>query len=63
LVLLFDKEKFTLPILIALVKVTYKQDFGAQYLAVAIAVVPILVAFTFFSRYIIDGITAGALKE
>lgn len=63
LVLLLDKEKFTLPILIALVKGTYKQDFGAQYLAVAISVVPIIIAFMFFSRYIISGITAGALKE
>lgn len=63
LVLLLDKEKFTLPIWIALVKGTYKQDFGAQYLAVAISIVPIIIAFMFFSRYIISGITAGALKE
>ncbi len=63
LVLLLDKEKFTLPIWIALVKGTYKQDYGAQYLAVAISVVPIIIAFMFFSRYIISGITAGALKE
>lgn len=46
-----------------MIKGTYKQNLGASYLAVAIAVVPILVAFTFFSRYIISGITAGALKE
>jgi len=63
LVLLLDKEKFTLPILIALVKGTYKENLGAQYLAITIAVVPILIAFTIFSRYIIGGITAGALKE
>lgn len=63
LILLFDKDKYTLPILIALVKGTYKENLGAQYLAVAIAVVPILIAFMFFSRYIISGITAGALKE
>jgi multiple sugar transport system permease protein len=63
LVLLFDKDKFTLPILIALVKGTYKQNLGAQYMAVAISVIPILIAFIFFSKYIISGITAGALKE
>lgn len=63
LVLLFDKNKFTLPILIALVKGTYKQNLGAQYLAVAISVVPIMIVFIFFSRYIISGITSGALKE
>jgi len=63
LVLLMEKKKFTLPILIALVKGVYKQDFGAQYLAVAISIVPIMIAFMFFSKYIISGITAGALKE
>lgn len=63
LVLLFDKEKFTLPILIALVKGTYKENLGAQYLAITISVVPIIIAFMFLSRYIIGGITAGALKE
>ncbi|HZK71497.1 MAG TPA: carbohydrate ABC transporter permease [Clostridia bacterium] len=63
LVLLFDKNKFTLPILITLVKGTFKQNIGSQYLAVTIAVVPILIAFTLFSKYIIGGIAAGALKE
>lgn len=63
LVLLFDKNKFTLPILITLVKGTFKQNLGSQYLAVTIAVVPILIAFTLFSKYIIGGIAAGALKE
>jgi multiple sugar transport system permease protein len=63
LVLLFDKNKFTLPILITLVKGTFKQNLGAQYLAIAIAIVPILIAFTLFSKYIIGGISAGALKE
>ena len=63
LVLLFEQDKFTLPIFIAMIKGTYKQNLGASYLAVAIAVVPIIIAFMFFSRYIISGITAGALKE
>ena len=63
LVLLFDKNKFTLPILITLVKCTFKQNIGSQYLAVTIAVVPILIAFTLFSKYIIGGIAAGGLKE
>jgi multiple sugar transport system permease protein len=63
LVLLFNKNKFTLPILITLVKGTFKQNLGSQYLAIAIAVVPILIAFMLFSKYIIGGISAGALKE
>ena len=60
---LVNKDKFTLPILIALVKGTYKQNLGASYLAVAISIVPIMIAFVLFSNYIIAGVTAGALKE
>lgn len=63
LVLLFEQDKYTLPIMITLVKGQFKQNLGAQYLAIAIAIVPILIAFTIFSKYIIGGITAGALKE
>ncbi len=63
LVLLFDKNKYTLPILVTLVKGRFSQNLGAQYLAVAISVVPILIVFVLFSRYIIGGIAAGALKE
>lgn len=63
LTLLNDKDKFTLPILITMVKGTYKQNLGAQYLAVAISIVPILIIFAIFSRFIIGGMSAGALKE
>ena len=63
LVLLFDSNKYTLPIMITLVKGQFKQNLGAQYVAVTIAIVPILLAFTIFSKYIIGGISAGALKE
>ncbi len=63
LALLNSKDNYTLPILIALVKGTYKQNIGSQYLAVGISVVPILISFMFFSRYIISGVAAGAIKE
>ena len=36
---------------------------GAIYLAVAISVIPILLVFAFFSKYIISSIAAGAVKE
>jgi multiple sugar transport system permease protein len=63
LALLNSKDNYTLPILIALVKGTYKQNIGSQYLAVGISVVPIIISFMFFSRYIISGVAAGAIKE
>ncbi|MFA5014095.1 MAG: carbohydrate ABC transporter permease [Actinomycetota bacterium] len=63
LALLNTKDKFPLPILIALVKGTYKQNIGSQYLAVGISIIPIIISFMFFSRYIISGVAAGAIKE
>ncbi len=65
LILLSSKEKFTLPVMIATLNastdITANQ--GAIYLAVAISVIPIIIAFCFFSKYIISSISAGGVKE
>jgi multiple sugar transport system permease protein len=65
LILLNSPEKFTLPVMIA--SLNSSQDItsnqGAIYLAVAISVIPILVVFSFCSKYIISSISAGAVKE
>lgn len=65
LILLFSPEKFTLPVMMSSMRastdITANQ--GAIYLAVAISVLPIMIAFCFFSKYIISGISAGSVKE
>jgi len=65
LILLNSPDKFTLPVMIA--SLNSSQDItsnqGAIYLAVAISVVPILIVFSFCSKYIISSISAGAVKE
>lgn len=65
LILLNTPKKFTLPVMIA--SLNSSKDIatnqGAIYLAVAISVLPILVAFCFFSKYIISSIAAGSVKE
>lgn len=64
LILLNKPEKFTLPLAIAsLAGTTYKPDLGAQYLAVCISIVPIMVAFFCCSNFIIGGLSTGAVKE
>ena len=65
LVLLTKTEKFTLPVLVASLKSSTDivANQGATYLSVAISVIPIIIAFIFFSRYIIDSTGAGAVKE
>lgn len=62
LVIFTDKDKFTMPVMIATIKGLYLSNYGAMYLAIAISVVPIVIVYLFCSRYIINGITAGAEK-
>lgn len=65
MIILNKNEKFTLPVMMATLKAStdINANQGAIYLAVAISVIPILVVFSFFSKYIISSISAGAVKE
>lgn len=65
LVLLTSPDKFTLPVMMGSLKATtdVAQNMGATYLAVAASVVPIMIAFIFLSKYIINSVAAGAVKE
>ncbi|RSK25704.1 carbohydrate ABC transporter permease [Bacillus sp. HMF5848] len=63
LVILFSPEKYTLPVLMGFLKGSQvAQNLGSMYLGIAISVVPIMVAFLFFSKYIISSISAGSVK-
>jgi multiple sugar transport system permease protein len=62
MIVLFDNNLQTLPVMIASLKSQFTSDFGAQYVGIVIAVVPILVFFSFMSKRIIDGVAAGAVK-
>lgn len=65
LVLLFSPDKFTLPVMMASLKASTDMtaNMGATYLAIAVSVVPIMIAFAFLSKYIISSIAAGGVKE
>jgi len=41
----------------------YRTEYGAIYLGLAITVVPIIILYAVFSRYIVSGIAMGAVKE
>ena len=64
MILLTSKEKFTLPVMMSTLKAAtdLQKNQGAIYLSVAISVIPILLVFVFFSKYIINSISAGAVK-
>ncbi|MGL4972316.1 MAG: carbohydrate ABC transporter permease [Culicoidibacterales bacterium] len=65
LVVLLSPSKFTLPVMMGSLKASTDMaaNIGATYLAIAISVLPIMVAFLFFSKHIISNISAGAVKE
>lgn len=65
MILLNKNEKFTLPVMMATLRAStdINSNQGVIYLAVAISVIPILLVFAFFSKYIISSISAGAVKE
>lgn len=57
-------EKYTLPMLIGTLRGdVYRTEYGAIYLGLAITIVPIIIAYAIFSRYIVSGIAMGAIKE
>lgn len=65
LVVLLSPSKFTLPVMMGSLKASTDMaaNIGATYLAIAISVLPIMIAFLFFSKHIISNISAGAVKE
>ncbi len=65
MLLINSPEKRPLPVMVAELSAVrdITTNLGATYLVVAISVVPIMIAFCFFSKYIISGISAGSVKE
>lgn len=63
LIVLTNKKLLTLPLLIQQLNTSlYNRDFGAMYMGISLSVIPILILFAFFSRYLIEGIAAGSVK-
>lgn len=58
-------EKFTLPVMIASLNGTtdVATNQGAIYMSLAVSIIPILIVFSFCSKYIIGSIAAGGVKE
>ena len=63
-VMLSSKANETLPMVISSLKALkiWHQNQGAIYLGFAISIIPIVVVFIFASKYLIENISAGAVK-
>ncbi|MDR0290615.1 MAG: carbohydrate ABC transporter permease [Treponema sp.] len=63
-VLISDKKRYTLPMMVQTLRGNiYNSEMGGIYLGLAISLVPILIFYAFFSRFIITGISIGSIKE
>lgn len=65
MIIISKNEKMTLPVMMATLRAAtnINANQGAIYLSVAISIIPILLVFIVFSKYIISSVSAGAVKE
>ncbi len=63
LVLLTKQNKYTLPIMVSLLKGDiYKTEFGCVYLGLSLTALPLIVVYLLLSKYIVSGVALGAVK-
>lgn len=60
LIVLNDKKKLTLPLMIATVRDATHADYGAQYVGMLVSVIPMVIVFCFASKIIMEKISIGA---
>lgn len=64
MIIISNEKRFTMPIMIQSVLGQDKHpDLGAQYAAVALSVIPIIVIYLILSRFIVAGVALGGVKE
>lgn len=59
---LAKKELYTIPIATQVFYGTYSTDIGLIMAALLLAMLPILILYVFLQRYIVEGVTSGAVK-
>ena len=59
---LAKKELYTIPIATQVFYGTYSTDIGLVMAALLLAMLPILILYVLLQRYIVEGVTSGAVK-
>lgn len=63
-IMISKMKLYTLPMLVQTLRGdTYRTEYGSIYLGLAVSIVPIIVVYAIFSKYIVNGIAMGAVKE
>ena len=62
LVVLNDKDLYTLPLGLALLRSEFQVNYGITSAAAFLSVVPLVIVFIFLQRYFLEGLTVGAVK-
>ncbi len=63
LVLLTDQDKYTMPIMVSLLRGDiYKTEYGSIYLGLSLTVLPLIFVYLILSKYIIAGVALGSVK-
>ena len=64
MILISDDKMITMPMMVQKVLGQDKNiDLGAQYAAVALSVIPIIVIYLLLSKFIVGGVALGGVKE
>jgi multiple sugar transport system permease protein len=62
LVVMRSVERYTLPLALRATQSPVDTEWGALMAGSAVAVIPLMVLFAFFSRRLVAGLTAGAVR-
>lgn len=63
LVLLTDQKRYTMPIMVSLLKGDiYKTEYGSVYMGLTLTVLPLILVYLLLSKYIIAGVALGGVK-
>ena len=63
MVLLTKAEKYTMPIMVSLLKGDiYKTEYGSIYLGLSLTVLPLIIVYLFLAKYIVAGVALGSVK-
>lgn len=57
-----DASKFTLPVGLSMMKGEFTVNYGGLAAGTIVALIPVLIMFCFIQRYLVEGLSAGAVK-